>query len=316
MLFRNLKPYLPDKEKGSVYFAADGILHNIAVENMPGAERYNLKRLSSTRQIALGRKQDEGKAGKMALFGGISYGLGELASYYEPSESSSQGLAENKSANVAGRATRASDSFLEYLPGTVAEVEEIQTVMSPKLKISKYVGREASKSKVGGLSHSRTAILHIATHGFFDENNAGDPLQSSGLYFAGAQNTLWDVDSDKGNDDGILTSHEISMLDLRGLKLAVLSACETGRGVISTEGVFGLQRGFKQAGTESVMMSLWKVDDIATKKLMAAFYINVKQGDNLYEALRKARATVRSEYADPHYWAAFVLIDADKQITM
>lgn len=316
MLFGNLKPYLPDKEKGSVYFAADGILHNIAVENMPGAERYNLKRLSSTRQIALGRKQDEGKAGKMALFGGISYGLGELASYYEPSESSSQGLAENKSGNVSGGATRASDSFLEYLPGTVAEVEEIQTVMSPKLKISKYVGREASKSKVGGLSHSRTAILHIATHGFFDENNAGDPLQSSGLYFAGAQNTLWDVDSDKGNDDGILTSHEISMLDLRGLKLAVLSACETGRGVISTEGVFGLQRGFKQAGTESVMMSLWKVDDIATKKLMAAFYINVKQGDNLYEALRKARATVRSEYADPHYWAAFVLIDADKQITM
>lgn len=316
MLFRNLKPYLPDKEKGSAYFAADGILHNIAVENMPGAERYNLKRLSSTRQIALGRKQDEGKAGKMALFGGISYGLGELASYYEPSESSSQGLAENKSGNVSGGATRASDSFLEYLPGTVAEVEEIQTVMSPKLKISKYVGREASKSKVGGLSHSRTAILHIATHGFFDENNAGDPLQSSGLYFAGAQNTLWDVDFDKGNDDGILTSHEISMLDLRGLKLAVLSACETGRGVISTEGVFGLQRGFKQAGTESVMMSLWKVDDIATKKLMAAFYINVKQGDNLYEALRKARATVRSEYADPHYWAAFVLIDADKQITM
>lgn len=316
MLFENLKRYLPDKEKGSVYFAADGILHNIAVENMPGAERYNLKRLSSTRQIALGRKQDEEKAGKMALFGGISYGLGELASYYEPSESSGNGLAENKSGNVSGSVTRASDSFLEYLPGTVAEVEEIQTVMSPKLKISKYVGREASKSKVGGLSHSRTAILHIATHGFFDENNAGDPLQSSGLYFAGAQNTLWNVDSDKGNDDGILTSHEISMLDLRGLKLAVLSACETGRGVISTEGVFGLQRGFKQAGTESVMMSLWKVDDIATKKLMAAFYINVKQGDNLYEALRKARATVRSEYADPHYWAAFVLIDADKQITM
>lgn len=316
MLFGNLKRYLPNKEKGSVYFAADGILHNIAVENMPGAERYNLKRLSSTRQIALGRKQGDEKAGKMALFGGISYGLGELASYYEPSESGSQGLAENKSGNASGGTTRASNSFLEYLPGTVTEVEDIQTVMSPKLKISKYMGREASKSKIGGLSHSRTDILHIATHGFFDENNGADPLVSSGLYFAGAQNTLWDMDADTNKDDGVLTSREISMLDLRGLKLAVLSACETGRGMISTDGVFGLQRGFKQAGTESVMMSLWKVDDIATQKLMSEFYINVKQGDNLYGALRKARAMVRSEYPDPHYWAAFVLIDADKQINM
>lgn len=117
-------------------------------------------------------------------------------------------------------------------------------------------------------------------------------------------------------EDGILSAHEISMLDLRGLKLSVLSACETGKGSIGPDGVFGLQRGFKQAGAEGIMMSLWKVDDKATQILMEEFYKHLLNGTDPYAALREAQNIVRKEYPDPKYWAAFILIDAIKELKL
>lgn len=92
-----------------------------------------------------------------------------------------------------------------------------------------------------------------------------------------------------GIDDGILTAKEISELDLRGLDLVVLSACQTGLGEITGDGVFGLQRGFKKAGAKTLMMSLWKVDDKATQLLMSRFYSNLITGKSKIESLRDAQ---------------------------
>lgn len=116
-------------------------------------------------------------------------------------------------------------------------------------------------------------------------------------------------------DDGILTAQEISRIDLRTVDLVVLSACETATGEINSEGVFGLQRGFKKAGTNSIMMSLWKVDDDATCLLMTEFYNNwISKKMTKQKALKEAKQTVRSHkekgWDDPKYWAAFILLDA------
>jgi CHAT domain-containing protein len=86
-------------------------------------------------------------------------------------------------------------------------------------------------------------------------------LTRSGLLFAGANNALKGKPLPEGVDDGILTAQEISRLDLRRLDLVVLSACETGLGEITGDGVFGLQRGFKKAGAQSILMSRWKRSD-------------------------------------------------------
>ena len=116
------------------------------------------------------------------------------------------------------------------------------------------------------------------------------------------------------NIDGVLTAHEISQLDLSGLQLLSLSACQTAEGDITSDGVFGLQRGFKKAGAQSILMSLWKVDDEATCILMTEFYRNwISEGKTKHDALEAAKQTVRLHtergWDDPKYWAAFILLD-------
>lgn len=125
--------------------------------------------------------------------------------------------------------------------------------------------------------------------------------------------------------DGILTAREIAGMDLRGMDMVVLSACQTGLGEISGDGVFGLQRGFKKAGANTLLMSLWKVDDKATQLLMTKFYDELLSGSGKHDALLSAQRFVREyaetrgtgtsavtiqPYAHPRYWAAFILLDA------
>ena len=107
---------------------------------------------------------------------------------------------------------------------------------------------------------------------------------------------------------------EIADIDLRGLDLVVLSACQTGLGDIAQgEGIFGLQRGFKKAGANSVLMSLWEVDDKATQILMTQFYKNLLSGQSKRQSLLSAQKFLREidggKYNTPKYWAAFIMLD-------
>ena len=114
-------------------------------------------------------------------------------------------------------------------------------------------------------------------------------------------------------NDGILTSKEISQLDLKGLDLVVLSACESALGDIREGGVYGLQRGFKKAGANTILMSLGKVDDEATKLLMVEFYRNLINGKTKHQSLKDAQLYLRTvengKYNDPKYWASFIMLD-------
>jgi len=133
--------------------------------------------------------------------------------------------------------------------------------------------------------------IHLATHGIFNEDS---PL-NSGIFF-----------SSDGNTDGFLSVNELFSLNLNS-DLVTLSACETGLGKVSNgDDVVGFIRGFLYAGTNYVVSSLWKVDDLATSFLMTEFYSNLKTMTK-QEAMRQAQLATKKKYENPYYWAAFQL---------
>ena len=173
------------------------------------------------------------------------------------------------------------------------------------------------------MSGKKNTIIHIASHGFFwtnkdainkewyrqhyidNEQETADidinPLLRSGLLLSGSNLAYTGHSSElpDGIQDGILTAKEISLLDLRATDLVVLSACETGLGDITSDGVFGMQRAFKMAGVQTLVMSLWKVDDNATSLMMQTFYEHLLSGMSKREAFNLAQAAVRAKYPEP-----------------
>ena len=157
-------------------------------------------------------------------------------------------------------------------------------------------------------------ILHIATHGYFLEDeaihNTPNPLLNSGLILAGATNFIRQGQNPlHSEDDGILTAFEAMNLDLENTNVVVLSACETGLGTVQNgEGVYGLQRAFQLAGANYIIMSLWPVDDEATQYLMSEFYKQWAVKENVRDAFRQAQLSTRQKFNASYYWGAFVLI--------
>jgi CHAT domain-containing protein len=182
---------------------------------------------------------------------------------------------------------------------------------------------ESAKTFTGKRS---PAVLHFATHGKFfsdpvktrsGESLAGgkifgqseNPLFRSTLLLAGANNT-WLGKPVTGIEDGVLTAYEISNMYLPNTKLVVLSACETGLGDIQgSEGVYGLQRAFKIAGVQNLVMSLWSVPDNTTAEFMKLFYHYLFENKSISEAFNFSQTAMRNKYrSQPHKWAGLVLI--------
>lgn len=216
--------------------------------------------------------------------------------------------------STSGTVTRLTDHF-QPLRATRGEAELI-TKIFPEAR--NFLGIEADETAFKSIS--RPAVLHIATHGFFLEDdplagNAPEQRQRdsfwkpefqlfrSGLVFSGVN-----LKPAKG-DDGVLTALEASALDLRGTKLVVLSACDTGVGSIKNgEGVYGLRRAFAIAGAEAVVMSLWQVSDQVTRDLMQGFYRNLHNGAGRADALRMVQQELSRQPSrkHPYYWASFI----------
>jgi len=232
-----------------------------------------------------------------ALWGGIDYGLGE---------NMVSGIATSRSAIKRGE-------ILQNLRYALQEIEDISSMLSRQnIPNVVYRGEYATERAFKDRSGKGDYIIHVSTHGFF--NQTGDFKESmlqSGLFLAGA-NRYWSNDTlvcEPGQEDGILRAAEISTLNLSSCNLVVLSACETGLGYSDTsEGVYGLQRAFKLAGAKQILMSLWDVDDRATTILMTEFYKNLLSGKSSDEALEISKRVVRLQYPSPENWGAFVLM--------
>ena len=137
---------------------------------------------------------------------------------------------------------------------------------------------------------------------------------NSFLVMSGANSSINKEGFLNTEEDGLLTASEISKFDLHKIKMLVLSACETARGNYGTDDmIWGVQRGFKEAGVKSILMSLKKVDDEATKILMVEFYKNLMSGKTKLQSLKDAQKHLRQidngKYDDPKYWASFILLD-------
>ncbi|HYI00077.1 tetratricopeptide repeat protein [Hyalangium sp.] len=221
---------------------------------------------------------------------------------------------------------------LTPLPGTRQEAKAIQRLL-PQAQL--FLGPEATKER---LLHLPTpGILHLATHGFFlgdvpaptdsravahfgalgEEPLASrppDPLLRSGLLLAGSSAPAPDASSptQPPPESTLATALELASLNLWGTQLVVLSACDTGRGEVKLgQGVYGLRRAFVVAGAETVVMSLWKVNDETTRQLMEDYYRNLLAGQGRATALREAMRELRALQPHPHYWAPFIVVGSD-----
>lgn len=191
------------------------------------------------------------------------------------------------------------------LPGTEKEVSTIDSLFKASgLKSTLLIKGNASVQKIK--EQDPVDLIHIATHGFFIDNAStkSNPMINSGLAFAGANEKYYYKEGEP-----ILTAYKASNLDLDGTQIVILSACETGLGQIKNgEGVYGLQRSFQVAGVQNIVMSMWKVDDLATQELMITFYTELFSGKNVYEALSIAEQKTREKHPEPYYWGPFKLL--------
>lgn len=334
-IWRILERYPQIRKAKTIYFSADGLLNTLAIENAPDSahvlakEKWKMVRLSSTREL-LNKGKKSSRIGNAALFGGLNYDMGQ-----EELVAASQKFGTSRTADRA--INRGTARYgVDYLPFTLKEVGNIDSLLKKNgnTQCELLTGNAGTEEALRTLSGKQTDVLHLATHGFFwDDETAenrnyipflrDDPTQQlnnktqqamthAGLLLSGANCTLKGTDLPAYVDDGVLTAREIAELDLSNVGLAVLSACETGQGIANGEGVFGLQRGFKLAGTHSLLMSLWKVDDEATTLLMTEFYKRLLAGDAMTDALKYAQQSLRQseKFSSPDHWAGWILLDA------
>ncbi|MFT7197429.1 MAG: CHAT domain-containing protein/tetratricopeptide (TPR) repeat protein, partial [Marinoscillum sp.] len=298
----------------TLYLSADGVLNKVNIATLYNPEtkdymvdRYKIRLLSNTRELLEEKTPSEGTNAEM--FGFPAFNLG------------------TQPVNEGGALFSADDMKSSFgnkifpLPGTLEEVNNINAILQGGSWVSNvHQARRATEADLKALKSPK--ILHIATHGFFledlkmDKEDGGltsrngkfNPLLRSGLLFAGAENTI-NFQDIPGEEDGILTAYEAMNLNLDGTDLVVMSACETGLGEVKNgEGVYGLQRSFLVAGADNLIMSLWKVNDATTQMLMSSFYKNWFGGKTSLDAFNAAIGEVRSQFSEPYYWGAFVML--------
>jgi len=311
---------LEDKLKGikTVDISPDGVFYKINFNTLFDArdgkyvlDKFHIALLTNSRDV-LDKTTPFDKGQEAVLVGFPNYSFDATESPTEVTSSKSeiedtQGVGNFTTSNLRG-ALGSSFKDVVDLPGTLDEVDSIEATLKFKgWHVTKYLENNAREENIKKQVNPR--ILHIATHGYFEPaDSIYNPLLASGLLLAGAS-----VDksrhAENNFEDGILTAYEAMNLNLDETQIVILSACETGKGVIQNgEGVYGLQSAFKVAGARNIIMSLWKVDDRATQKLMTNFYKRFSETGDVHNAFQQAQLALKAEYNYPFYWGAFVLI--------
>lgn len=329
LIWGQIIPLLSDIK--TIYYSPAGCLNRLAIDQLyDGKKRFNdyykALRLTSTRQVCLPTRPVKYSAA--ILYGGLFYDEDDATMLAE----SQNVRGENSSPTVVFRGFDGSVTRKgwEYLPGSLEEVNQISSIISKnRIICDVYTSGRGNEESFKALSGGKFNILHLATHGFYmtesqaEKNrfytsnpfsntyisNEVSPLKRSGLLLAGGNKAWRGEPVPTGVEDGVLTAEEIATVDLRNCDVVVLSACETGLGEITDEGVYGLQRAFKNAGVNTIIMSLWEVDDEATSFMMQSFYRNLLKGMGKNDAFEAAQKDVKKKYTDPRYWAAFIMLD-------
>lgn len=330
LIWRPLEEELHGVNK--VYFSTWYSLNTIPVENLPSpngsymSDLYDMYRLSSTRELVY--KRPCVPITDMAIYGGLDYdGIPQNeANVHEDMTDKLPVIYRGVTDSIIGR------GGVEYLPFTLTEAKDIEKeAIKHRIKCKIYSDVAGTEESFKNLSDSKVSLIHIATHGIYlgredvknyaNNNNYmfllnhddGNALYRTFMVMSGG-NRLSKRDSiPYGIEDGILTAKEISILNLNNVDLVVLSACQSGLGDSSPEGVIGLQHGFKMAGVKTILMTLEKIDDEATQIFMSEFYKELFNGKTKYQSFKAAQKHLRKiedgKYDDPKYWASFIMLD-------
>lgn len=317
-----------------VYFAPDGYLHRLAIEYMPPVENLQLYRLTSTRKLMDGSTILASSVPTL-FFGGINYDLDKAPGAAAQNDVSAYD-------NYIGKSfPRLRDSSNEARAIFESRNNPADTLV---------VASNASESMFRQIAANYQSIL-VSTHGDFCSScpmptdiktvNEDATMSQNVIAFAGVNTYLHDSRFDAASHyDGLLSAKELSRMSLSKCKLFTISACQSALGQISSDGVFGLQRGLKNAGVDVMLLSLWNVNSDATAALMKAFYTRLNEGmgiraafasaraellspqcdseetDEIYEfdpatmSMRLVQKTASQSFNTPQYANAFVLIDA------
>jgi CHAT domain-containing protein len=291
-------------QASTIYLSADGVYNQINLEAIPTPDgKYildnaNIVLVSNTKDIYLRKIKTRNAAENTAtMFGNPSFYL-----------------------------TASANDNIIALPGTEKEISQIQFLLKQKGWDTK-VFMEKTATEETLKEQNSPKVFHVATHGFYkpseevtleselESNEAQltqNPLMRTGLLLKGAGDLLDKTDYNYNMENGILTAYEAMNLNLDRTDLVVLSACETGLGQLeSGEGVYGLQRAFLVAGAKVLIMSMFKVDDEATQKLMTKFMQKWTNSGNMRQSFIDAKKELRVDYPEPIYWGAFMMIGLD-----
>lgn len=263
------------KDSKTVYYVPSGVFHKLSIEAIQNGENmlgdcHDFHRLSSAREVVSEFYSE--KVESALLYGGLNYG-----------------------------------DDLKTLSRSLSEVTNISEKVANSKVLSGDLGDKDSFLNMTGIPN----ILHFSTHGFYyspgDKNlptslkGYNEALSLSGLVMSGGS---------LSSLSGLLTAEEVARCNLYGTVLACVASCHSGQGEVTSEGIYGLQRAFKKAGVQSVIMNLWEASDVATEYFMTNFYEDLVNGSkDRYKAFQYARNKVRQQYSSPYYWAGFVMVD-------
>ena len=311
-------------EGATIYYVPSQLLFQVSLESLPLPDgsllgsHYHFVRLSSARELvkmksnAIGCKDDTA-----VLYGGLQYDVETTAMAEESKKYDLSNLLA-----IRGEIARG-DSIFHDLQGTKEEILKIENILKDnKWQVTPYMGKNGTEESFLDMNGKSPRLLHLATHGFYYTPNKAedvdylkgytDAMSLSGLVMSGGNAAWLGKQLPKGVLGGILTANDIARLDLSNTDMVVLSACQTGQGKATSEGLYGLQRAFKKAGVGTIVMSLWSVSDKTTSEFMIAFYeclVNPHNAWNKRKAFEEAKQIIRKKHPDPYYWAAFVMLD-------
>lgn len=322
ILWKPLAKELKDTKR--IFFVPSGILHQFPMESLPVtddktiADIYDFIRLTSSAEIPMFDNREKSMEFASArLYGGLCYDVDGEEMLAEARSSQIDPLLAMRGGTDG---IKASEGF-EPLKMSGDEVIEIASILAQNnIKADTLMKTKGTEESFFGMDGNSPDLLLLSTHGFYYSpenvpswsslNGYDNPMYLTGLVMSGGNAEYMKREIPDGVMGGLLTSADISGLDLSNTRMVVLSACETGLGETTNEGVYGLQRAFKKAGAGTLVMSLWPVSDKATKEFMVSFHNElVGKGWNKREAFSSARQALKQKYPDPYYWAAFIMVD-------
>ena len=318
LLWNPLKEHIV--EGSTVYYVPSQMLFQVCLESLPledGSllgDHYHFVRLSSARELV--RKHNKSNAASAVIYGGLQYDL-------EPNvmaENAKQYDLSSLMVMRGGDIVRG-DSIFRELPGSKVEVERISEILNrSKFEVTPYTGVNGTEESFLSMHGKAPRILHLATHGFYytpaeaEEvdylRGYSDAMSLSGLIMSGGNAAWRGEELPAGTLGGVLTANNIAHLDLSNTDMVTLSACQTGQGNATAEGLYGLQRAFKKAGVGTMVMTLWSVSDKVATEFMIKFYESLVENDwDKHKAFEQTKSYIRTQHPDPYHWAAFVMLD-------